>query len=180
MACQLPSSQEVWRKNRWSFSYCTLVCTEQSFFVEKNKLHKLLPSQVIVRFSTKKKTSIFLWCQIDIQIICNLFWSDAKQRFCFTGSIHPFLAPIQSIHAISKVCSKSTESSILQCLPIMFEQIHTLSLEPLIVLSSITLVGFFLTESSKVLFSFPLNPCLKPDSTNLLILFLILRKFQGK
>ena len=30
-------------ENCWSFSYYTLVCTEQPFFVEKTTLHNLLP-----------------------------------------------------------------------------------------------------------------------------------------
>ena len=74
MACQLPSSQEVWRK-LLSFSYCTLVCTKQSYLCRKNYTTYLLPSQVIVRFSTKKDQN-FLWCQIDFWVICNFFCSN--------------------------------------------------------------------------------------------------------
>ena len=61
------------RKSGENFSFCTLVRTEQSFFVEKTPL---LVAFVGERLCSTKKRPTFLWCQIDFKIICNPFWSN--------------------------------------------------------------------------------------------------------
>ena len=56
MACQLPSSQEVWRK-----------------LLELLLLHSGVYFSVLF---LSKKPNYITFCQIDFQIICNLFWSN--------------------------------------------------------------------------------------------------------
>ena len=63
------------RKSGENFSYCTLVCTEQSFYVEKTPLPVAFVGKRLCPFFYKKD-QLFLWCQIDFKIICNLFWSN--------------------------------------------------------------------------------------------------------
>ena len=51
-------------ENHWSFSYCTLICT----FCRKNDCTGYVSESSLAKgyvFFSKKKTNIFLWCQID-------------------------------------------------------------------------------------------------------------------
>ena len=48
---------------------------EQSFSCRKNCTTQPFTFIGDSLFFYKRKTSIFLWCQIDFYIICNLFWS---------------------------------------------------------------------------------------------------------
>ena len=100
MACQLPSSFLSLEKTIGASPIALWCVLSSLFFVEKTKLHNILPSQVIMSVPKKsipsavvihyctwytffrnryqsvflKKRLAFFWCQIDFQIICNLFW----------------------------------------------------------------------------------------------------------
>ena len=58
-------------ENWWSFSYCTLVCIEAVFFLQK-KTNIVYGAKLILRsFATF--------------FVLTIIWSGAKKRFCFTG-----------------------------------------------------------------------------------------------
>ena len=59
MACQLPSSQEVWRK-LLQLLYSTLVSTQASFFCGKNMLYVIVGNNKLCCFSTKKRPKNFM------------------------------------------------------------------------------------------------------------------------
>ena len=62
------------------------------FFVEKTTLHDLLPSWLIVRFFTWKRlkkiydAKLIFWSFATFFVL-TIFWSGAKQRFCFRQSM---------------------------------------------------------------------------------------------
>ena len=77
-------------ENCWKFSFCTLVCTGQSFFVEKTTYSFAYIGERLYPFFYKKRPTFFYGAKLTFRSFATFFgltiiWSGAKQRFCFTG-----------------------------------------------------------------------------------------------